>query len=294
MKYSVVRKAFVVPAVGVVLGLPFSAAQAGLLDNLFSSKPDLNAPGARSWRLDQFSGITLVAKEPSAAPNQHPASVNADALVGQLATLEVRARGSWEPLFDPDELKQLAPALVRALAAAGPSDDLLLLSTARRGGTFVVPQAVTARVFVEGGALNVIVRDARNEFLETYNRTRRDPRFEFGSRQSAGREATRAPGGSGPREDWVRIPLASLAAGVVPLPTDAARPVAQPPKAAAPVAAAPVVPVAAPAVPPPAGSPAAIADEVEQRLVTLKRLRDRGLITEEEYQQKRREVLQKL
>ncbi len=36
------------------------------------------------------------------------------------------------------------------------------------------------------------------------------------------------------------------------------------------------------------------ADEVEQRLVTLKRLRDRGLITEEEYQQKRREILAQL
>ncbi|RQP22930.1 SHOCT domain-containing protein [Albitalea terrae] len=51
---------------------------------------------------------------------------------------------------------------------------------------------------------------------------------------------------------------------------------------------------AQPAVPATPGSPAAIGDEIEQRLITLKRLRDKNLITEEEYQQKRREVLQKL
>ena len=38
----------------------------------------------------------------------------------------------------------------------------------------------------------------------------------------------------------------------------------------------------------------ASADEIEQRLLTLKRLRERNLISEEEYQQKRREILQAL
>ena len=37
-----------------------------------------------------------------------------------------------------------------------------------------------------------------------------------------------------------------------------------------------------------------IGEEIEQRLITLKRLRDKNLISEEEYQQKRRELLQKL
>jgi len=41
-------------------------------------------------------------------------------------------------------------------------------------------------------------------------------------------------------------------------------------------------------------SPAAIGDDIEQRLLLLKRLRDKGLISEEEYQHKRRDVLQKL
>jgi hypothetical protein len=60
-----------------------------------------------------------------------------------------------------------------------------------------------------------------------------------------------------------------------------------PPAAPAPVQTAP-----APA-PAPRAAPAS-ADEIEQRLLTLKRLRERGLISEEEYQQKRREILQAL
>jgi hypothetical protein len=82
----------------------------------------------------------------------------------------------------------------------------------------------------------------------------------------------------------------------------AAAPAASPP----PVASAPVPAAAAPAAPavaPPAPAPAAergatrpkrdeaFYEEQEQRLRALKRLRDSGLITEDEYQRKRREIL---
>ena len=65
------------------------------------------------------------------------------------------------------------------------------------------------------------------------------------------------------------------------------------PAAVAPVAAPVVAPVAVPAAPARARD-AAFADEIEQRLITLKRLRDKGLIDEAEYQQKRKEILQLL
>ena len=39
---------------------------------------------------------------------------------------------------------------------------------------------------------------------------------------------------------------------------------------------------------------AAAAGDVEQRLTVLKRLREKGLITEEEYVQKRKEILSQL
>jgi hypothetical protein len=84
----------------------------------------------------------------------------------------------------------------------------------------------------------------------------------------------------------------------IPLQRAAAAPVAAP---APVVVLPPAVPAAQPAAtlapaPAPAARPAApaSADEIEQRLLTLKRLRERNLISEEEYQQKRREILQAL
>jgi hypothetical protein len=74
----------------------------------------------------------------------------------------------------------------------------------------------------------------------------------------------------------------------------AAPPAAPAPAAVAPAAVAPAA-VAAPAAATPATvqrpRDAAFFEEQENRLRTLKRLRDGGLITEEEYQQKRREIL---
>ncbi|MBC7664504.1 MAG: SHOCT domain-containing protein [Caulobacter sp.] len=58
------------------------------------------------------------------------------------------------------------------------------------------------------------------------------------------------------------------------------------PAAVAPVAVAPVAPVA-PVVTP-------TANDAEQRLLTLKRLYDKGLITKPEYDKKRAEILKSL
>lgn len=70
-----------------------------------------------------------------------------------------------------------------------------------------------------------------------------------------------------------------------PVPAAAPAPVASPPPAPA---------VAAPAPVPSPARPAAASSDIEERLATLKRLRERNLITEDEYQQKRRELLDRL
>jgi len=66
----------------------------------------------------------------------------------------------------------------------------------------------------------------------------------------------------------------------------------------APAAVAPAAPAAAAAVAPAVTAPVAAKprdpafyDEQSQRLLGLKRMRDAGAITEEEYQQKRKEIL---
>lgn len=105
---------------------------------------------------------------------------------------------------------------------------------------------------------------------------------------------------------------AAMTLPVVPVPVPVPPTGPAPPVAASPTPAPPVTPTAPPAatprpaagaaaLPAPAASAsaprtrdAAFFEEQELRLRALKRLRDGGLITEDEYQQKRREILEKL
>ena len=269
-------------------GVAAQVQAAGVLDSLFGGKKDLGPASQREWRLDEFTQVRLAPKEAGAAANQHPASIDAAALTTRLEAVEAVTLHGTDALFDPDEVKDLVPVLVRALSLARPDDDVLLLSTARRGGKLVVPMALTARLFVEGDALQLIVHDTRVDFIEKYRNARIVPKFEFGSRAQKARAEIRSAGAASKRADWLSIPLGGLSAAAVP-----AAPV-KPVAATAPAAATPAPAPAAAAQPAAPGSPAAIGDEVEQRLIVLKRLRDKGLISEEEYQQKRKEVLQGL
>ena len=107
--------------------------------------------------------------------------------------------------------------------------------------------------------------------------------------------AIRSAAASNVRADWLAIPVRGVAAGaaaIAPLPALSV---------VAPAGA--IQPALMPAAGAPAASPtpaarqpldAAGAQDLERRLETLKRLRERNLITEDEYQQKRREILQLL
>lgn len=283
-------------ALGLALALGGAAApvQAGVMDFLFGSNKSADAgkgdPRQRSWTINDFTAIRLVPRESGSPANEHPATLEAETLRQLLAPLRFAVGSNTQPLFATDELAELLDPLREALSVAGPGDDLLLLSSSRRGGgVFQGPQAVTARLFVQGGQLQLIVNDARYEFYNEYRGSGRAPQFTFGSRSQAGKVALRTSAGTLPRADWVSLPL------TVPAPA----PAAVAPAPAAPAAVSPPAVVTRPAAPA-AAAPAlrprdpGFADEVEQRLTTLKRLRDRGLITEEEYQQKRREILQAL
>jgi len=273
-------------ALGCAL-LGSAPAQAGWLDGLLVGQ----APGTntstnakqRLWSIREFTRVELVAREAGAEANQHPAALQADVLRQLLAQVQVVERGAAQALFSTDELAELAGPLVQALGRVGPGDDVLLLSSARReGAMFLAPTAVTARLFVQGGQLQLIVRDARFEFYDVYRGTHQPPRFDFGSRTANGSASLRSAGATNRRADWLSIPLVPVSVQASP---------------AAPAA----LPAAAPAAPPPAAAPvarkpldAAGAEDIERRLETLKRLRDKGLITEEEYQHKRKEILQLL
>jgi hypothetical protein len=295
------RKALSAAVFGVVGLMAWSSAapaHAGWLGNLFggdsaSSERTKAEPGRRTWTVHEFSTISLVASEPGSKPNQHPAEVSPDRLRQQLVQLRYMVGASSQPLFASDEVGELVEPLVQAFGSAGPGDDVLLVSSARRGDAVMFrPVAVTARLFIQDGSLQFIANDARFEFYDNFRGSRKPPEFTYGSRSTTGKAVLRSESASSVRADWLAIPLTGTAAAptAAVVPTVAA-PAGQAPAAAAaapgPVTAAPAAPVLRPREP-------GFADEVEQRLVTLKRLRDRGLISEEEYQQKRREILQQL
>lgn len=229
------------------------------------------APAAqRGWQVREFSRIELVARQAGAQSNEHPADLSPDALRERLARVRYMADNKPRPLFDTDELAELVGPLSQAFERAGPGDDVQLLSSSRRdGGLLTRPTAVTARLFVQDGQLQLIVHDARYEFYDAYRGAQIAPRFVYGSRLAAGSMVLSAANATNTRADWLSI---------------------APPAAAAIIAPTPAAPApAARALPEPAKS-----EPIEQRLEMLKRLREKNLISEDEYQQKRKEILQLL
>ena len=277
------------------MSIAFAPARAASwTDFLFGAKSgQADKPASSSerriWRIGEFTAIQRAEREAGAGANQQPATIAPETLRQLLAPVRLVVGKNNVALFHPEELSDLIEPLAEALSVAGPGDDLLLLSTHRRGeGILRTPTGLTARLFVQGDALNLIVNDARRDFVNAYIGSRIPPTFAFGSRTTASAVALQDPGATLKRADWVAIPLQRAAAAPVAAPA---------PVAVLPPAVPAAQPAAAPApAPAPAARPAApaSADEIEQRLLTLKRLRERNLISEEEYQQKRREILQAL
>ena len=287
--------------VSLALGAACASAEAGVMDFLFGKKSsDASSTSAsnasrKTWRLSEFTAVQIVPREAGSVPNNQPAMLQAEGLRQQLALVRATIDNKPQPLFYGDELKDLVEPIAQALAVAGPDEDIVLLSTSRRGESFLSPPlGMTARMFVQGGNLNFIVHDARRDFVDAYIGTKVPPTFQFGSRGTASRVALQSTSAASKRADWVTIPIAAAAA--------APAAVAPAPTVAAPIPAATAVTVAAPAaavapVPIPAVAPAAPTrdtayyEEQSRRLKGLKMLRDQGAITEEEYQQKRKEIL---
>ena len=232
-----------------------------------------------TWELSDYTWVKLVSVEKGAGAVEHPVDLDGAALRRGLAAIQF----GGDSLFEAKELDTLVKPLVEALAGARPDEEVVLLSTNRRGAGFLsTPYGLTARMFVEGGRVNLIVHDARLDFVGRVRANDMVPRFSYGSRTVAGEVVLDAKGLVAGRSDWVAFP--AVVAKTAPV--------------AAPVALAPEPPVAAPPAPPvpavvqtPAPAPAVVAPDQAMRLRTLKRLREENLISEEEYQKKRKEIL---
>ncbi len=241
------------------------------------------APDRTQWKLANFTWVNRVPAEPGALANAHPATLSDETITTALSPVLATVEGQSVPLFTKDELAGLTKALREAFALAKPGEDLVLLSSNRRGGLFMeVAQGLTARLFVREGALNLIVHDARLPFLDRYYADNTLPKFDYGSRRTASTESLQAPGATNHRKDWLALPLT-------------AAPVPAPVLAAVITAVAPPAAVPAPAPAPPAVvRDAAFYEAQAQRLKALKKLRDENLLTEAEYQEKREVILKTL
>ena len=245
------------------------------------------APGGQTqWKLSKFSWLKRVPAEPGAPANAQPVAISADALQAALGPVRAQVAGEDLPLFAKDELKVLAKALSEALALATPGEDLLLLSTFKRGGGLLeTPVGLTARLFVADGALNLLVHDTRLPFMDRYLADGTLPTFAYGSRTVAAPSDLQAPGARRRRSDWLVLPLT-----------------APPAPPAVPVVTA--VPAPAPLAPPkvatePKPEPSAVRDAAfyeaqTQRLKALKRMRDEGALSDAEYTAKRDAILKTL
>ena len=220
----------------------------------------------------RYGYVRIERIEAGAPDNAHPFSIPPDALSQMLAGLKVEGGVSIsvEPMFTQGELKEIVPHLAAALAKAGPREDVTFAVTGKHGflGAYSSKSVTSARVFVRERQLNVIFRLVH----ELYE----------GGELGYGVPPVFLPGTRAHRSDagWKVVPGDGRLAGErldwVMLDTTATKP-----KEA----------TGAP------GTPAAVdsrVQEIENRLRTLDRLKADGLIKEEEYNERRRAILQGL
>ena len=228
----------------------------------------------------------------AAPPNAHPAQLANEAISSALAALRIRvvdqdtSAETLRSVFTAEELRNLAPRIAAGLAKAGPRQDVTFStigSHPRAAGGLVKDPGVNAgRVFYVDGKINVIFGELQSGYRKrsVYGQRTEDftPRREGSRSKDAEHDWILAarPGvelhstAGGVRNDWVEIDTAAVASG--------AAAVSQAPAAAT----------------PPAATAAKSSADIEQRLKTLKELRDKNLITEEAYREKMQALLSEL
>jgi hypothetical protein len=225
------------------------------------------------WQ-SQFENVLLVKRELGSALNQHPQALPAHLLRAQLEAVKVNTSGDVEPLFSAEELERLVPTLALALSAATPDQDVLVHLTQEKSALLVMREKMmlTLRVFASEGRLHLMVGTIRGGFEGMFQRAgvlkhfdvpvRAAARMNLGKLVADG-AVTYAQAG---RTDWVSWPIQPIVAVV---------PAAQQITPASSVNTTPTL-------------------DVQQRLQVLQGLKDKGLLTDSEYQEQRRRILDSL
>jgi len=211
-----------------------------------------------------------------AQPNDHPAEISLDRLTAILASIDIRPAGGAkaEPLLSGSAVEALAPYLRQGLQQASPTQDVTFAVIGLYNALYGLarsPKVTTGRVFYKAGRLNIIVGLVQQEVRDRDDR-RLFP-FTPGSRQKAS------------AGEWTLLSTTPLVRGDW--------------MAFGEEWQAPVVPAAAVEQRLPAVQTAPVPPEKRNsdtrtpadRLTTLNELKNKGLISEEEYRSKRLEIM---
>lgn len=272
--------------VALMLVFCFSVAGCSLFSSIGSEKDKKELFKSR----DQYVRIARQesAKGVKVPPNEHPVSLDEDQIRTALGSLEfmLPKENKSAPVFERPELEVLGRSISSALAEAGPDEDVVFAVVGDYKSLYGLAkeQKYTAgRVFYREGKLNIIFGEIHGKYWATADR-RLYP-LAPGSRFKATEHVWMLigqpdqefhSGQDGQRTDWVVLDLASMEARA-----------AMGEKAAQAKGSG--------------GSgggqaqPQLSAEKtVEERLTILNELKNKKLITEEEYQKKRADILKDL
>lgn len=217
-------------------------------------------------------------------PNEHPVLLDEQQIRMALATLEFILPGQDKssPVFDKPELDVLEKYISTGLSQAASSEDVVfgVIGDYRAVYGLAKEQMYTAgRVFYRNGKLNIIFGNVHGKYWA--NADRRLYPLAPGSRFQPVQHAWRLldqpdqefyQGTDGPRTDWIVLDLASMEAR-----------------------AALGEKAAAQAVGTQGGQPYyGVQKSVEERLMILNDLKNKKLISDEEYEKKRLDILKDL
>lgn len=237
-----------------------------------------------------FNYVRIERAEDGAAPNLHPLDITEEDLARMLGAVRLGTK----PLLNKDDLEEIVPYLVTALGQATAQQDVSFAIAGKHSafGLLAARDVTTGRLFNTASGLQLIVGMAHQPFEDQFKARGTLIPFEPGRRAAplAGAVVLKlaASAGTMQRADWVVLRPGTTAQAPAPVEVPPAAAKAAPTPAPAPAPAAAVSPVqpAAPATPADARF-----REISERLKTLERLRDSGLITPQEYEQKRKQVL---
>lgn len=313
----------------VLAGLAVAALTAGC-----SALPQTRGDGPPAYvNVARTSELTvqLIPQDSAASqPNEHPAAFQPAQLEALLKSLRVAGDdGTQLTLASPSRLEQLAADMSKGFVRAGPDQDVAFSIYRRSGGpVFSSSRKVTSgRAFYRDNTLNLVFGEFDSDFSEFRDLTIKP--LGHGSRAGTpGVDMTRLVASDSwhrhdNRGDWIEMPATpeAIEAAAAAAPTaiessssGAAQPLRYGPAASTPIqpsapASKPVAP-AAPATtrpaPMPVTAPQSSAEmaappsgaegwsRIEDRLTQLKRLRDKNLISAEDYQSKKDALLEQL